>query len=128
MITFVGSYFSWHYGRAYHEAFGLWVNALRFVLRFFNIPLHVRTLFTRFYRLGEEYAPQGFDIGDRLSALLINTIMRMVGAVIRLVVIGLGLCVLCVVCAGGVVFFIAWTVYPLLVLALGIFGFIGFVV
>jgi len=128
MAALFPAYFRWHYTRAYRDAFALWMTFLWFAMHAFRIPLHLRTLFSRFHRLGERYDTEGFDVADMASAFIINTLMRMVGAVMRLIVIFCGLIAWSAVFLGGVVFFAVWTVYPVVIPFCIAFGVVGFVI
>ena len=127
MVAFFSQYFIWHYTEAFRQAFDIWKTFLWFSLHVFRVKLHIRTFFYRFNRLGEEYSSMGFDIGKIASVLLINTIMRIVGMLFRLVVIVSGVISWLVVLMGGLIFFAVWTIYPVLVTGLFIFGGLAFV-
>lgn len=122
MLSFFPTYLKWHYGRALVEGFSIWKTFLWFTLHEFRIGLHLRTLFARFHRLGEEYKGKGFDIAEIMSVFLVNTMMRIVGILLRLIVVCMGVCAFVIVLIGGVLFFIFWLGYPVLVLASFVFG------
>ncbi len=124
MSSFLFSYISWHYSRAYKESFKIWQTFLWFVARTSAVSFHLEHFFSRFSRLGEDYS-QSSTVGDRLSAFIINTIMRVVGAVSRIFIIVFGLIVWFFVFLGGLIFFVAWSFYPLIVVVFVFFGVIG---
>ncbi|OHA33073.1 MAG: hypothetical protein A2928_00820 [Candidatus Taylorbacteria bacterium RIFCSPLOWO2_01_FULL_45_15b] len=103
----------------------IWGNIFRFTFNFFSVSLLARSLFSPWKRVHEE-ARRGFDIGEYLSRKLVNTLMRIVGASLRLIIIFFGIFFLCVVTLAGIVIFIAWILTPLILLLLVIFGFRGF--
>lgn len=111
-------YLVWHYGRAYFDIKSLWKNFLIFVFHFFSIPVLLRTLFSPWQRMHDGYGPQN----PIFETLIFNTIMRVVGAVIRLVFILIGsLCLLaCFVI--GFVFLILWFLFPFIMLSMFSWG------
>jgi hypothetical protein len=128
MLSFFPTYFKWHYGRALVEAFAIWKTFLWFTLHEFRVGLHLRTLFSRFHRLGEEYEGSAIDFAEIASAFLVNTIMRIVGVLLRLVVIVMGLIAFFVVLIGGGIFFVFWIAYPLIVIGTFFLGVSAFFV
>lgn len=97
-------------------------NFVLFVFHFFSISLLLRTWFQKFSRLGEEYK-KGFDIESFFSTLIINTLMRIIGFLVRSVLILVGL--FCAVFVGvlGFLLLIGWLLFPLLVVVSFISGF-----
>jgi len=123
-FSFIPRYIQWHYGRAFRESYVIWTAFLWFVWRLFAIPLHFRNLFARVSRLGEKYG-RGLRVGDRFGAFVVNTLMRLVGFVLRVGVIVSGGCAWVLVALLGLLFFVVWTVYPFLIVVFLLLGFIG---
>ena len=123
---FITQYSLWHYGRGIKSYFSNWGNLLWFTYHFFSIPLLVRTLFSPFERMSDEYR-KGLDLGAFFSTLLINTIMRLVGAAVRGVIVVIGLISLAFVLAAGLVLLIAWILMPFIMLALLLLGIHGLI-
>jgi len=117
MITFIPSYVLWHYSKALENIVVLWLEALWFINHIFSITLLLQTLFTPWRRLRETYKG-GLDLEDFFAMIITNILMRIVGAVIRLVVIVLGLIVLLSAFFGGILFFIAWLIAPVVIVTL----------
>lgn len=114
MIRFAGAYFFWHYTKALKKLIGNCRTFLLFILHFFSIGILFKTLFKPWQRLGEEYK-KGFDIGAFLSSFFINFLMRIIGFLIRLVVIIIGLFFFFSSFIGCIALFIIWLVLPLLI-------------
>lgn len=111
-------YLAWHYGRAIVESFSLWGTMFRFVTRLCAVPLHLRTLFAPFERLAE---PAKGDIGDRVEALAVGLVMRLVGFLMRLGVLAFALACYLAAALLGVASIVAWLLLPVaLVLSLWI--------
>lgn len=103
-------YLAWHYGRAIAESLQLWSLGFRFVTRLCAVPLHLRTLFAPFERLGE---PAHGTLGDRLEAATVGAIMRLVGFLMRLLVLLFALAAYAGVALLGVAGIIGWLALPL---------------
>lgn len=120
-LLILPSYFAWHYSRALREYTNNARNVLVFTNHFFSIGLLLKTFFAPWRRLdivreGKETFAGLFD------RLVVNSIMRIVGMIMRSFMIGFGSFVwigAAVVFAGGLLF---WLVLPIVVLALFLYG------
>ena len=121
--TVLRDYFCWHYSRAFVDIFHIWQNMTRFVFHFFSIFALFRTLFQPWKRIEAERETRGFDLGDYLSTKMVNLMMRLVGFIMRLILITIGFAFVAVVVVVGIQFFILWAVLPAVVLFVGIAGF-----
>ncbi len=119
MLAFLPYYLLWHYSRALSEMYRVWRNFLWFFYNFFSIPLLLSTLFAPFKRLDEGYK-KGLRIEAFFETLIVNMLMRLVGACMRIIIIGVGIIVLALVCLGYVFVLVAWLLAPLL--AIGLFS------
>lgn len=112
-----GDYLSWHYAGALRDIVRLWLNLLWFLHHFFSIPLLVRTLFTPFKRISSSTekgaSPQAF-----IETFLFNGITRVIGALMRLVLISTGVTFLVLVLLGGIVTIILWLALPVIIIFL----------
>ena len=114
-------YLRWHYSEGCKDLFHNWQSFVSFVLYFFSIGFLFKTLFAPFGRLNEEYK-KGFNPETFFETLVVNTLMRVVGFVLRTFVIVVGLVALLMVVVLGPVVFFLWTLAPLIILFLFIFG------
>lgn len=114
-LALVPAYALWHYTKAFADIFRIWTNFIRFTAHFFSIGTLFRTLFAPWQRMHESYGdisrPKTFA-----SALLVNGIIRLVGAFLRLSLIGIGLAALLFVFIGGLAFFVLWIFMPAVVI------------
>ena len=115
-------YFRWHYGRAFSDIVRIWTNFIWFIWNFFSIGLLLRTFFSPFKRMDEE-RKKGLYVQNIIDTVIVNTLMRIVGALFRMVVIFFGLIALVAVLVGGVLFFAVWLVFPALLVVALIAGF-----
>lgn len=112
------SYLGWHYTLAFLDLFQIYRNFLWFIYHFFSLPVLGRTLLAPWRRLGEDY-PSHLDLGGTLATLFINSLMRLVGFLIRSAVLIFGSLIwLAAALLGSLVFF-GWLVLPWL-LAVGL--------
>jgi len=117
-------YLAWHYTNAIKDFFGIWGNMIWFTYQYFSIPILLRTLFSPFKRL-KEYSKGGLDMGSFLESLAVNLIMRIVGFILRSMVIAIGLTVLIFSIIIGIAVFFLWLVLPFLIVFLLVTGLIG---
>lgn len=120
-LRLVPQYILWHYSRALVDLTTNWKNFLWFLYHFFSIPLLVKTLFAPWERMDEAYR-KGFDPESFFSTLVVNTVMRVVGAFMRSAIIIFGLISLVIGLVGGVFIIVLWLLIPLIVIGLLILG------
>lgn len=112
---FFWAYAKWHYAQGLRELVLVAQNFLGFVAHFFSFKLLLRTLFAPWKRMGESYG-DGFDLGRFASAFIVNSLMRIVGFVSRVVVLGVGLVAFLVVLAFFLGVFLVWLLAPAVLL------------
>lgn len=117
MLRLAWYYFSWHYTTGVVDLLRNWRNFLWFFFHFFSIATLARTLFAPWRRLTTEYE-KGFDPEQFFTTLAGNIIVRIVGALLKTIVIAIGLGVLALVVLLGAAFFLAWLAAPFLVILL----------
>lgn len=114
-------YFSWHYSDGVRDYLRIWSNFIWFVWHFFSFELLGKTLFMPFQRIEEAKAP-GFHPDKMAEAVMVNLLMRILGFVIRLFILGVGAVILMITCVSGALFFVVWLSAPLCVLLLMVTG------
>ena len=116
-------YLRWHYGRALKGVADIFLNIVWFLWHFFSIGILSKTLFAPWERL-QEKRERGLDIEGFFGTLLINLIMRVVGAIVRLTFISIGLLAIFLTTIVSAVFFCVWLALPVAIAASIIFGII----
>lgn len=111
-------YLVWHYGRAYYDIKSVWKNFLVFIYHFFSIPVLLRTFFSPWQRMHDGYTSQS----PIYETFIFNTIMRVVGMVVRLFVILIGIACLIVFLTLGIIFFITWFLLPIIMFSMFSWG------
>lgn len=115
-------YLFWHYTSAPMNFLRVWGNMLWFVVHFFSLPILLRTLFQPIQRLSEEYQG-GLDLEDLGQVIVVNTLMRILGVLVRSFFIVLGVAFLLLGVAFGAILFVAWFFLPLILSGMVVFGF-----
>lgn len=112
---YLPTYVIWHYTAGLKAALGLALNFIRFTANFFSLQLLLKTLFSPWRRLGEHYV-SGLHPSEWLSTFLVNTLMRIVGAIIRLILIIVGLIMIIITAVFGLLVMIVWVLWPVLII------------
>ena len=86
----LGEYIAWHYSIGVAEFVRVWAGMHRFFYNYFSLPLLLRSLFAPFHRM-QERRVRGFDPENLFEVFVVNSLMRIVGAVVRMVVIVIGI-------------------------------------
>ena len=107
-------YLGWHYGRGTAETFVVFKNFLLFVPKFFSIGILLKTLFSPFQRLKENYSG-GLNPGKFMEVITINILMRIVGFVVRSIVILFGVVAFVLTLVLLIFLFIIWILLPFLI-------------
>lgn len=121
VLALLPAYVSWHYTRALREYWHHTENTLWFIGHFFSLATLVKTFFSPWRRLDAEKA-QNEALGDMMSRIIFNGVMRCVGAFLRFWILLFGLAVLvscALILAGG---FMVWLLLPFIIAAMIIRG------
>lgn len=106
--------FGWLYSEGAEEFLKAWRNVHWFFYHFFSMPLLLRSLFQPLKRLKEK-SGRAFDPEKFFENLAINTIMRIVGFLIRIAFLVAGSAAQIAVFALGAVFFILFLTAPIFI-------------
>ncbi len=116
IFRLIGNYFLWHYSIAFVRMFHIFGNLFWFLYHFFSIPVLFRTLFSPWKKIHEQRESDGFNLKDILSALIINTMMRIVGFFFRVILITISVISIIFLFLLSVFFFLFWVFAPMLIL------------
>ncbi len=114
-------YLVWHYSIALQRILVIWKNMLWFTVHYFSIPLLLRSLFAPWKRMTESKG-KGWDMEAIAGAIVINFFSRFLGALIRGILIGIGLATLAVEIGSIILVYAFWLTAPALVLILFVWG------
>ena len=106
-------YLSWHYTRALSEGVHIWYTFARYIVRLFGIGLHTRTLISPFHGVRERSPSQGFHPAQAMGAFIVTSLMRIVGAGARSIVVLTGITILILLTCGGIIACVLWLLFPL---------------
>lgn len=105
-------YFFWHYGPGLKGLLKIWKNFLLFGWHYFSIGILLNSLFEPWHRISSSYG-RGFDIGRWSRAFADNMITRTLGAIMRSVVISVGLVFEAVILVTGAGITLVWLSFPI---------------
>jgi|SRR3989344_9023107 len=122
-LVFSTEYVFWHYSQGVRDVMSAWRNVLWFVSNYFSIGLLAKSLFSPWRSLGETKKKSGFDPAEFFGNLVVNTIMRLVGFLIRIVfiLVGSALALFLMILMPFLIAF--WLLIPFLILGSLVFGF-----
>ena len=103
----------WYYSQGWSGLFEATVNVLRSVLHRFAVAHHLRTLVSPWHR-DITYRSRGFNLKEWVSVYGLNMISRVIGLVLRIVVIAVGLVVFIVTLAIVVILWVFYLFAPVL--------------
>ncbi len=118
----LGEYLSWHYSLGIVKFVRAWMNTHWFLFHYFSISVLLASLFAPFHRIQEKRA-RGFDPQNWFEVFIINTLMRIVGAIVRCIVIVIGISVQVIAFMLGAVSLFLYIGAPVTILASIIIGF-----
>lgn len=121
-LSIIPQYISWHYTRGFMEVILLFKNFSWFIWNFFSVKVLFKTLFYPFKRL--DIKSRGFNPEAFFESLATNTLMRLLGFVLRSFFIILGIVTLIAFFLFSIIFIFVWTILPFVLLGMFVLGFI----
>jgi hypothetical protein len=115
------NYLLWHYSLALKEIWHIFKNFFWFTTHLFSIPQLSRSLFSPWKRLTEEKG-RGFGFEQIAGYIIINLLSRLIGALIRSVIILAGISALLFLSIGLLVFYTFWLIAPAMLLTMLYYG------
>ena len=109
-------WFLWHFYEMLVFLFGVWKNYILFALNYFSLPILLKSFFAPWRRYKWVY-PKGINISEFFSTLISNTFSRILGAMMRTVLIVVGIIFQIFVLLAGVIIILAWVLSPFIVIA-----------
>jgi hypothetical protein len=122
MQSILSQWFFWHYREIPEEILKAWKNFLKFNLEYFSILLLIKTFFLPWRRYKISYG-RSFDVGKYFEVFLSNLIFRILGAIIRSVLIFIGLLTQIFIIFVGAVILISWLFLPIFLILGFYYGF-----
>ncbi|MEK7503755.1 MAG: hypothetical protein AAB577_02120 [Patescibacteria group bacterium] len=114
-------YLVWHFFDTPKGILRGWQNCLRFNLNHWSVPLLLRTWFSPWRRYKSSYG-KGFSFSKYFEVFTFNLTSRVIGAIMRSVLIIMGSLAQILVFFAGATVFLTWLVLPLLLVLGFIYG------
>lgn len=113
----------WHFGEMPKFLFSVWLNYLKFGMNYFSIDYLLKTFFAPWRKYNWKY-PKGFDIKEFFNTLISNTFSRILGALLRIVLIVVGAIGQVFIFIAGLLAIFFWLLMPFITIFLVIFFFL----
>ncbi len=108
-------YVYWHYSKAPKKFFQIWGNFLSFFFfHLFPVPTLFRTIFMPWKKTGEKMTSRGFDPKVVAQNMAAGFVSRFIGFLVRIIVIAMALVVEVFSLAFGLIVFVIWFFWPVL--------------
>ncbi|MGD0576575.1 MAG: hypothetical protein ABSA74_00665 [Candidatus Staskawiczbacteria bacterium] len=105
----------WHFYEMPRFLLEVWKNYILFALNYFSLPDLLKSLFAPWRKYKWNY-PKGFAVGEFLSTFISNSFSRILGAMMRIVLIVAGILFLVFVAVSGLIIFLAWILVPFIII------------
>jgi len=115
-------HFTWYFFDQSLSILKGWKNFLLFNLNFFSIPILLKSLFSPWRKYQVSYG-RGFDALHYLEALFSNLIFRVLGMILRIILIVSGLFFEVLIFFLGAIVFLFWLTLPFLLIFGLVLGF-----
>lgn len=112
----ISLWLTWHFIEMPKFLLGVWKNYILFALNYFSVPTLLLSLFSPWRRYKWNY-PKGFDIGGFFSTVISNAFSRFLGALMRIVLIIVGILFQLFVIFAGLIIFLFWVLIPFIIIA-----------
>lgn len=109
-------WFLWQFFEVPKFLLGVWKNYILFALNYFSLPILLKSLFSPWRKYRWVY-PKGFNIAEFFNTLISNAVSRILGAIMRIVLIVTGIIFQIFVIVAGLIIFLAWLLIPLFIIA-----------
>lgn len=93
----------------------VWKNYILFALNFFSLPTLLKSLFSPWRKYRWNY-PKVINLGEFFATLISNTFSRIMGVIMRVVLIFVGAVFQVFVILAGLVAFILWLMVPFIII------------
>jgi len=105
----------WHFLEVPKNILRIFKGFLLFNFSYFSVPFLLKTFFTPWRKYKESYG-RGFDLKRYLEAFIFNSTSRILGAIVRTVIILIGLIFEVFIFIAGIAVFLIWIFLPILLI------------
>jgi hypothetical protein len=117
------TWFLWQFYEMPKFLWQVWSNYMMFAANFFSVGFLLKTFFAPWRRYKWRY-PRGLDIVEFFNTLISNAFSRFLGALMRTVLIIMGILLQVFVAIAGLVIFAGWFLVPFIIIIGVIFVFL----
>lgn len=110
-------YLKWHYGKALFSLTTIWKNFLIFTYNYFSITNLFKNFFDPWKRMSDPY-PNKFNFKEYFYTFLANSIVRIIGILMRAVFMTIGLAFCIILALLYPLALIAWLCLPIILIYL----------
>ena len=111
MAYILVQYLVWHFYDMPKEILWGWKNFLLFNLNFFSVPTLCRSFFSP-WRKYQSFYGRKFEFKKNAEALVLNTMSRVIGMGLRIIIIIAGIFIELLILMAGFFIFLAWLLLP----------------
>ncbi|MFH1780952.1 MAG: hypothetical protein ABH841_03040 [Candidatus Nealsonbacteria bacterium] len=115
-------YLVWHFLDASRGILRAWQNCLKFNLNYWSVSLLLKTWFSPWRRYRSAYG-RNFSLTKYFETFTFNMLSRVIGAIMRSVLIVSGLFAEVLIFLSGAAVFVLWLILPFLLILTFIYGF-----
>lgn len=119
----IASWFLWQFYQMPKFLLQVWSNYFVFASNLFSLPLLLKTFFAPWRRYRWIY-PKSFDPVEFFNTFISNTFSRILGALMRIVLIIIGILFQIFIAVAGLIIIIFWIMIPFIIVAAFLFIFI----
>ena len=119
----ISLWISWQFYEMPKFLFQIWNNYFMFASNFFSVKQLLKTFFAPWRKYNWRY-PKGINPVEFFNTLVSNTFSRILGALMRIVLIIVGALLQVFVAIAGLIIFVGWLLTPFIIIA----GFLFFLI
>jgi hypothetical protein len=116
-------WFAWHFYEMPKFLLLVWKNYILFALNYFSLTVLIKSFLSPWRKYRWNY-PKGFNIAEFFNTFISNVFSRLLGALMRTVLIIVGIIFQVFVIFAGLIVFLAWILVPFIIIAGFLFVFI----
>lgn len=110
------TWFFWQFVETPKFLLQVWGNYFMFAADYFSLPLLLKTFFAPWRRYRWNY-PKSFDLTEFFNTLISNVFSRILGALMRIILIVAGICLQIFIAFAGLFIFVFWLLIPFIIIA-----------
>jgi len=107
---------AWHFCEVPAFLLSVWKNYILFALNYFSLPVLFKSLFAPWRKYTWNY-PKVINVGEFFSTFVSNVFSRLMGAIMRVVLIVAGIFLQLFVLLSGFIILLLWIFIPIIIIA-----------